>query len=269
MTDQPDPGCPSTGQHGTERAYNHHRCRCPAARAEAHRRRINRRVRQTRPGVHPAVVDAADTRARIEELLAAGWTPQQLTRELGDPHSSVVPYRNRIRLVLQVTAARVAALPSTPPPPPAPPPPPPPAPVTDEWDDYDWEEPAEPDTEPDQVVLARLFGGGPSPVPLAVVDMAAFAVEAAARGWSVRRTRERLGVSWAEVRRWRAGPPDLRDCAWCNLPIPFDVAGGERPWEYRKRQHHRECFGPARSAMARRQAATAAAARASGLAVAS
>ncbi len=104
-TDPPAPGCPSTGRHGTEQAYNHDRCRCPAARARATRAR-KQRATPDYPGAH---VDATGTRRRIEALLAAGWRNTDIGGRLGVTKATLYNYREATH-VLRRTAARVAAV---------------------------------------------------------------------------------------------------------------------------------------------------------------
>jgi hypothetical protein len=106
--DAPLPACPSTGRHGTSRAYRHDGCRCPTARRAATKAAKIYMIERGRNG-GPLKVDSTGTRRRIEALMAIGWPGDELARRLGVTRGAL--YRTRRRTTsLRGTQRRVADL---------------------------------------------------------------------------------------------------------------------------------------------------------------
>lgn len=76
-----DPGCPSTGRHGTAAAYCHDGCRCAGTRKL---RSIAEKKRQLALlAGRPLTVPAEGCRRRIRALYWLGWNAPSLAKELG------------------------------------------------------------------------------------------------------------------------------------------------------------------------------------------
>lgn len=103
---RPSPQC-TAARHGTLRAYNVNRCRCPAARA-AHTRDEKRRRLEALEG-RTRLVDATGTHRRLRALMAIGWRSRDLAPRIGWASGELDTIFRR-PTVRRITAARVQSV---------------------------------------------------------------------------------------------------------------------------------------------------------------
>lgn len=94
--------------HDGERAYNAHRCRCPAAR-DAHARDEKRRRYDAARGIYRSL-PAVGTVRRLQALAAVGWPAYELAARLGHTSGESLLNITRRERVERRTAEKITAL---------------------------------------------------------------------------------------------------------------------------------------------------------------